>query len=156
MWSRVKKFIAMPGYRKALLFEAYIYLAWARLLKLMPFAKIAPTLGVKMTETSYSRDLAQEKKVRHVAAAIEHACKYTWWESECLVRAIAALKMLEKRGVDSTLYMGTARNEAGGMKAHAWLRSGAIIVTGAKTMEQYTVVAMFGNQGANVREIHGS
>jgi hypothetical protein len=69
--------------------------------------------------------------------------KYTFWESQCLVKAIAAMKMLEKRNIDSTLYLGTARDESGELVAHAWLRSGPYFVTGSEGKEKYTVVGKF-------------
>ena len=63
--------------------------------------------------------------------------KYTFWESQCLVKAIAAMKMLERRNIESTLYLGTARDESGKMIAHAWLRSGPFYITGAEGMEKF-------------------
>ena len=39
--------------------------------------------------------------------------RYTFWESQCLVKAIAAMKMLERRQIESTLYLGTAKDENG-------------------------------------------
>ena len=75
--------------------------------------------------------------------------KYTFWESQCLVKAIAGMKMLERRGIDSTLYLGTARDESGKMIAHAWLRSGPFYISGAEGMEKFTVVSMFGKRISN-------
>ena len=37
--------------------------------------------------------------------------RYTFWESQCLVKAIAGMKMLERRHIESTLYLGTAKDE---------------------------------------------
>ena len=54
--------------------------------------------------------------------------KYTFWESQCLVKAIAGMKMLERRQIESTLYLGTAKDELGKLIAHAWLRSGPFIL----------------------------
>ena len=51
--------------------------------------------------------------------------------------------MLEKRGIESTLYLGTAKDESGELIAHAWLRSGPYFVTGAEGMEKFTVVGKF-------------
>ena len=59
-----------------------------------------------------------------ISQAIHIVSKYTFWESQCLVKAIAAMRMLEKRGIESTLYLGTAKDESGKIIAHAWLRSG--------------------------------
>ena len=61
--------------------------------------------------------------------------RYTFWESQCLVKAIAAMKMLERRQIESTLYLGTAKDENGKLIAHAWLRSGPFYITGAEGME---------------------
>ncbi len=80
-----------------------------------------------------------------VSRAVRTMSKYTLWESRCLVMAIAAMTMLAKRGISSTLYMGTAREADGRLTAHAWLRSGNRIWTGAEGMERYTVVGQFAN-----------
>ena len=46
------------------------------------------------------------------------------------------MKMLEKRNIESTLYLGIAKDEKGELIAHAWLRSGPFYVSGAEVMEQ--------------------
>ena len=63
-------------------------------------------------------------------------------ESECLVKAIAGMKMLEKRNIESTMYLGVAKDEKG-LSAHAWLRSGWLYVSGSEGMEKFTVVEKF-------------
>jgi hypothetical protein len=59
---------------------------------------------------------------------------------------MAAMKMLEKRKIDSTLYLGTAKDENGGLIAHAWLRSGPFYITGAEVMDRFTVVSKFSKE----------
>ena len=76
---------------------------------------------------------------------------YTPWESACLAQAFAAKAMLRCRGITSTLYLGLAKNEQGGQSgllAHAWLRSGSLILTGEPGKDQYTVVATFAEKSA--------
>ncbi|CAH1206591.1 lasso peptide biosynthesis B2 protein [Paenibacillus sp. JJ-223] len=142
---KLRTYRSLPSEMRSLIWEAYFGLGWARILKAMPFVKIAPGLGTPMVETSSDGlNRADVLTVRNISKAILMASKFAWWESRCLVMAIAAMKMLERRGIDSTLYMGTARDKQGRMAAHAWLRSGKLIVTGADTMEQYTVVGVFG------------
>ena len=41
--NKVKVFLSMDLYTKVLLMEAYFYLAWARILKFIPFNKVAPS-----------------------------------------------------------------------------------------------------------------
>lgn len=77
--------------------------------------------------------------------------KYTLWESQCLVKAIAGMMMLERRGIDSTIYLGTTRDEDGKMIAHAWLRSGPFYVSGSEGMKQFTVVGMFAKRVSSNR-----
>lgn len=131
--------------RKWMLAEAYFLLGWARVLKLIPFAKVAPWLGEEMTETSWTHAVEHERTIRSVAKAVHTASPYTWWESQCLVKAMAAMIMLHRRGIDSTLYLGTAKDEDGSLIAHAWLRSGAHYLTGAGEMNRFIVVGKFGH-----------
>lgn len=128
---------------RKLLIESYIYMAWARYLKSIPFSKVAPSLGLKMMETSFDPLLTNRKVLANVSQSIHIMSKYTFWESQCLVKAIAAMRMLEKRQIESTLYLGTAKDENGKLIAHAWLRSGPYYVTGAEGMERFTVVGKF-------------
>ncbi|NBD26351.1 lasso peptide biosynthesis B2 protein [Paenibacillus glycinis] len=124
--------------------EALIYLGVARMMKAMPFSRIAPSLGRRMLETPFEREPADEHAIRRVTQAVRIMSRHTFWESQCLVRAIAAKKMLERRQIGSTLYLGTARDPAGKLVAHAWLRSGPFYVTGAEEMGMFTMVAAFG------------
>ncbi|WP_336788238.1 lasso peptide biosynthesis B2 protein [Paenibacillus sp. MMO-177] len=130
---------------KLLLLEAFVYLGWARILKALPFAKVAPGLGVSLLETSFQMTEKNEELIHRIADAIRIMSRYTLWESKCLVMAIACMKMLEKRQIESTLYLGTTKNYEGKMTAHAWLRTGPHYVTGADIMNRYTVVGIFGN-----------
>jgi hypothetical protein len=102
-----------------------------------------------MQETSSAVQSIDEQALIHVHNAVQIISNHTMWESKCLVRAIAALKMLERRHIDSTLYLGTARDDNGMMIAHAWLRSGPFYVTGAEGMHRFAVVGMFAKSIAN-------
>lgn len=141
MMRKLKTFFLLDNRMKWLLVEAYLYLGWARIMKLLPFAKVAPSLGLQMEETS--EDTSHKEVLRNVSKAVHMMSKYTFWESQCLVKAIAAMKMLEKRGIESTLYLGTAKDEKGLLIAHAWLRSGPYYISGSEGMEKFTVVSKF-------------
>jgi hypothetical protein len=143
MLNKLKVFLQFDRKTKLLLVEAYLYLGWARILKTFPFAKVAPSLGRQMEETSLTMNNVHKETLRSVSHAIHLMSKYTFWESQCLVKAVAAMRMLEKRGVESTLYLGTAKDEKGMLIAHAWLRSGPFYVSGSEGMEKFTVVSKF-------------
>ncbi|MEH7096697.1 lasso peptide biosynthesis B2 protein [Neobacillus vireti] len=133
----------MDKFSRLLLVEAFLYLAWARYLKGKSFAKVAPILGEQMVESSCICDESNIKNLKQISQAIQIMSRYTLWESMCLVRAIAGFKMLERRKIESTLYLGTAKNEHGQLIAHAWLRSGPLYITGAEEMGRFLVVSKF-------------
>jgi hypothetical protein len=59
------------------------------------------------------------------------------------------MKMLERRNIESTVYLGTAKDENGKLIAHAWLRSGSFILTGSEEMSRFVVVSKFAKQVSN-------
>ena len=140
----LRSVLAWPPEKRRLMLEALIYLAWARVMKLLPFSRLKLTFGKPMTETPHVHDLAQERLIRRISEAVRVMSRHTIWESQCLVQALAARKMLERRRMDSTLYLGTAKDKQGNLVAHAWLRSGPIYLTGDQERRLFTTVAYFG------------
>lgn len=141
--TKAKKFLLLDTKSKLLFLEAFYYLGIARILIIIPFSKVSPLLGIQMAETPFNLIQSNKSIVTNIYHVIEVTSHHTFWESKCLVRAIAAMKMLERRQIASTLYLGIAKDEDGKMIAHAWLRSGSFYVTGADVMEGFTVVGKF-------------
>lgn len=137
-------FIRWPWWRKRFFLEAFFMLGLSRLLQVViPFRNLAPTVGQArmMTPTSAHQDHLEA--IKAVRWAIQHASRHTTWPSACFVQAIAGAWMLRLRGVPYTLYLGVMKDETGGLLAHAWLRSGFVIVTGRQGMGGYQPVAYF-------------
>lgn len=145
------KFVRMPADKKRLLLEALFCLGWARMLKALPFPRIAHSLGRPMLETPLAHNAADEMRVREISQAVRTMSRHTLWQSHCLVQAIAAQRMLARRRIASTLYLGTAKDRRGRMIAHAWLRSGPCYVTGAEERMLFTAVAAFGKIDSTMR-----
>ena len=80
-----------------------------------------------------------------IAWAVRTASRYTPWESKCLAQAMAARMMLKRRRFPTTIYLGVLKDDKAGLKAHAWIRCGERILTGAQGHGQFTVVATFGD-----------
>ncbi|MET1179929.1 lasso peptide biosynthesis B2 protein [Peribacillus simplex] len=144
--KKAQTFLKLNFKTKLLYIEAFLHLGRARYLKSISFSKVAPTLGELMKESSFELIAADKETLANVSRAINIMSRYTIWESQCLVKAMAAMKMLEKRKIDSTLYLGTAKDENGGLIAHAWLRSGPFYITGAEVMDRFTVVSKFSKE----------
>ena len=133
----------MDSQTRFLLLESYYHLGKARLSKNRSFSKVAPTLGLHMVESISETDQNNNVILYKISHSIQIMSRFTFWESECLVKAIAAMRMLEKRNIESTLYLGTGRDESGKLIAHAWLRSGSFFITGYEGIDRFTVVGKF-------------
>lgn len=131
---------------RLLLLEAAVLLGIARLLVLtIPFRWLAGSLGKRMNESGTLIAEADLQLARLIGQAIRSAANNTPWKSVCLPQAVAGQWMLKRRRIAATLYLGVAKNENKTEKlaAHAWLRCGDAILTGAKGHRQFTVVATF-------------
>jgi len=141
---RLKALFSLDFKTLFLLIEATLLLGYARIRILnQPFSKIAPTLGQYMKETESHAEAEHRKTLVQIRYILQVASRNTPWDSKCLARAIAGMQMLERRKISSTLYLGTTKDEAGKLIAHAWLRSGSIYITGSEEMHRFTVTGMF-------------
>ena len=141
--AKLLRFLKLSWLEKALFFEAYFRLGFARLAVLViPYNKLSSRFGIPMLE-SLPTVPDNRELLRKISWAVQSASKYTPWESNCLAQAIAAMKMLRCRGMTSTIYLGMAKGEKEDMGAHAWLRSGDTFVVGAGNSQEYTVVATY-------------
>lgn len=144
MFMRKLRILFSLDRRTLLLFaEAFGQLGLAKLQLLRPFAKVAESLGDKREETP--RDCGRDElaTLKRISSAIGVMSRYTPWDSKCLVQAVAGMRMLERRRISSTLYLGTSKDEQGKLIAHAWLRSGPLYVSGGEVRKQFVVVEMF-------------
>ncbi|MCP5052923.1 MAG: lasso peptide biosynthesis B2 protein [bacterium] len=166
-----KTFWKLPRSEKALGLEAFFYLLKARLMiLLLPFRKIAPRIGEHMKETPKENQPQHSPILRDIRNAIRRVSRRTPWESACLVQSIAAKMMLKRRNITYTLYLGLAKDNGNNkennkekdmekdlvngnqnqnaLKAHAWLRSGDVILTGndGVNLSVFTVISMFAGE----------
>jgi hypothetical protein len=127
-----------------LVIEAGGYLVAARVaVWFVPFRRLASDLGDKMAESPAEITEAQRSASAKIGWAVRGLGYHLPGMSQCLVQALAATWMLKRRRIPSTLYFGLAKEEDGELKAHAWVRSGAQVLTGAKGRRDFTVVATF-------------
>lgn len=140
----VSRFVNLPFQRKVLLLESVILTAVARFAVLtLPFRWISKLFGRQMGVTPEAPSDSNHVSVRDVGWAIEAVSRRVPWNANCLAQAIAATIMLRRRATNGTVYFGVTKNKEGRCQAHAWLRSGDVIVTGANGMNKFTVVSTF-------------
>lgn len=80
-----------------------------------------------------------------ISWAIRAAAARTPWESACLTQALTGMVMLSRRRINAILYLGVAKDESGSeaLMAHAWLRCGESILTGAGNYDKFTVISTY-------------
>jgi hypothetical protein len=122
--------------------EAWLFLLkWKVTCRLLPLGWYAPYLGVQQASTPEIP--IEDTRIRSIIQAIARGKKYSPWKIKCLAEAIAAQKMLHRRKIPATLYLGIARKDEHEIIAHAWLRCGNKILTGRRGMKKFTVVSSF-------------
>ena len=130
------------------LVEAGGWLAAARLaVWFMPFRRLAKGLGKKMAESPTTETEVQRSSAILISWAVQGLGQRLPWMSQCLVQALAATWMLQRRCIPSTFYFGLAKDPSKQLKAHAWVRSGTLVLTGAQGRDQFKAVATFAASG---------
>lgn len=151
-YRKLQRFSRLPLTDRLLTIEAAIFLAIARTwLLVVPFRNIAETLGTSHPATAPRGMLApaseQENEVaRRVSEAVKRAAKNIPVHAVCIQQAIAAKLMLRRRRIRSIMHFGVARGipESGaGMRAHAWLQTASVEVTGFPLDDDLKEIAYF-------------
>jgi hypothetical protein len=128
---------------RALALEALAWLAAMRLA--VRWVKFQRLLRWLRWEPGEAPAQATPAAAERVGWAVRGAAVYTPWRSACLVQALAAGRMLQRRGLAATLYLGAARDPAqrDNLLAHAWLRCGEQVLTGESESRRFAVVGRF-------------
>lgn len=129
---------------KRLTVQVWIYTAVYRfLIRFVPMKYMENYMGEKGAETSFEADQGDYRYAGLVSRCVQKSASRTPWESKCLVMALTARRILLKRNLHTTLYMGV-KLEGDRMIAHAWLRFGTMYVTGGDgEREGYCVAARY-------------
>ena len=141
MIRRVIDFIKYNG-EKWMTITVYFYVAYYRLcILLLPMTRIEKMLGIRGEESIAEEEMATIKLAKLVGFHVNRVTEHLPLKRKCFVRALTARRILMKRGINSTIYMGVAL-EDGKMIAHAWSRCGQLYVTGGNG-NGYSTVARF-------------
>jgi hypothetical protein len=140
-------FVKVRGHRIKewqFLFKAIFWTGIARLLiVLFKLKKFSFILGKHMEESTFIHSEQNKEILFQIGLAVRRASRVVPWRCKCYEQGIAAKVMLQKRGIESTIYFGVAKDEEEKLKAHAWVRSGVTIVCGKSGMNNFKVVGTF-------------
>lgn len=142
MIGRVINFMRYNG-EKWMTITVYFYTAFYRLcLLVLPMTYMEKMMGIRGEESAGEESEEHLKLARLVGFHVNRVTQHLPLMRKCWVRALTARKILIRHGINSTLYMGVAKDDEGKMIAHAWLRCGQMYVTGGSGAG-YAVVARF-------------
>ena len=130
-----------------MLLEALFWLGIMRIAILtVPFRRIIEYYQLTQGEATTTPTADDIAHADLVGWAVRSAASRTPWQSACLVQSLAAMRMLRRRGIHGTLYLGVAKNEdnsAEPIAAHSWLCCDTSTLTGAFADNRFTVIARF-------------
>jgi Transglutaminase-like superfamily len=136
---------SLPRQERWALIEAMLSLVLARMSLLIPFRWLAWSLG--RLEPGIEQPIVvlgtnERDAALGVRSAVLRVAERLPWQSSCLVRALAARMMLQRRHLPSLLQLGVGRTRTE-LSAHAWVQCGEIDVVGAETAADFAPIAAF-------------
>ncbi|HEY4085984.1 MAG TPA: lasso peptide biosynthesis B2 protein [Bryobacteraceae bacterium] len=134
-----------------LLVEAFLWLALARIATLIiPFRWIMRLLTLQPGDGAAQNPAVPGPDSLAFALRARRALvitgRRTLWRSNCLTKSLAGAGMLRSRRIASLIAVGVNHPiHSPGLprKAHAWLSSGDVMVTGAPTHRDYNAIVTF-------------
>ena len=128
------KFFDISGTERLLMLEAFFRLLVHHfMIYMLPFRWWQESIGRKMQPLK-EKPLTQEQlwQIREVRSAVFRANKVLFGLAKCFAISLTLKRMLHKRGISSTLYLGVKKGESHRLLAHAWLKCGEVTVYGGR------------------------
>lgn len=76
-----------------------------------------------------------EKDLARLAWAVAAAANRVPWQTDCLVRCLAAKSLLDRRKLESRFHIGVTKPDDGSLSAHAWMLCGTVSIAGGDGAE---------------------
>lgn len=113
-----------------------------------PLRWVGRGMGPNSGESPAAHAPEEADRVRQIGWALRTAARHLPWNCRCLAQALAGRWMLKRRGIPSTLYLGVDRGRREWLDAHAWLRSGEVVLTGGAGRRRFKTIGAFGGDEA--------
>ena len=135
--GRLRKFRGLPRGEQRLVLAAAALLAAARLgLWLLPFRtlhRVARAPGSRPLGAAPGQVAVPVERIVWAVGAASRVVP----RSTCLVRALAARRLLGRHGHRSELRLGVARSRDGAFEAHAWLEQNDHVLIGGPVDQRF-------------------
>lgn len=145
----IRAFAMAPWGRRRLAIEAGWELVRARVQTFRTTKAYISDLG-EMGRKPPMAAPEQVKMAQEIGEIVRRAAKIAPFRAVCLQQAIAVRRMLSRRGIPATVFLGlstdgkTTSSTPGERDAHAWVMTGPKVVSGDNDLDRFAVVASFG------------
>jgi hypothetical protein len=151
---KARSFLSQPLLSQFGFIPVWILLGAAKVLILcVSFRRLAPHLG-KHAGISAQVPLltpTQETRALQISRLVRLVARYTPWDSNCFPQAVIARLLLGWYDIPYVVYFGLMRDsKSTELKAHAWVATGRVRVTGGTSFGLFTVVSCFVSPGLEV------
>lgn len=151
LWRKGRTFLSWPLPDQLLVPFVWLLLGLARAIILfIPFRRFAGWLGQSAKTLACTPVITptQRNRALRLGRIVRASAKITPWESLCFPQAIVACVLLRAVGIPYIMHFGLAKNDDPAdkepMKAHAWVTSGPVAVTGGRgNLFKFTVVGSY-------------
>lgn len=145
MFRKVRKYYSIDKTERRILNRTFIWLVYAFVLvRFIPLRWFNSMLGeYNNTKAEVDLNTDQIQLIEIEKKNLRRLKKFLPWKVKCFEEAITAKKVLNRYNIESTLFLGVAKEEESNLKAHAWLKSGEVFVTGERGYTNYTVVGFY-------------
>ena len=135
--------LRLPAPDRRRVFEAVVQVTRSSLeLRLVPATRTVALLGsVGSDNPEESVEQAQLREAALVGRAVAAAGRRLPWHPTCLRQALAAQRMLRRRGVASRLHLGVT--SAAVAEAHAWVTVQGEPIVGRAGLDRFVPLAAF-------------
>jgi len=144
MLKKFREYLLISKLERKILNQSFFWLISSLILvRLIPLKWFNSILGEFKKERNTELNTIEIEKVLQVQKNIRRLKRAVPWRVKCFEEAITAKKILEKNGIESTLYLGVDKNLSNKMIAHAWLKRGSYFIAGEKGAEKFKVVGFY-------------
>ncbi len=143
-WSDLKRVLALGAAEQMVVVQASVLFCLLRVaLRFFSFTSILRLLD-RCGRARVWRGRASSLTPDRVAQLVEASARRAWTGLSCLVKALTASFLLQRRGMQVEMVIGAVKRGAQ-LHAHAWVRHDGRILLGA-TSERYPDLCVFDGQ----------
>ena len=144
MLKKFRKYFLISKQERKILNRTFFWLICALILvRLIPLKWFNSILGEFKKELNTDINTKEIDIILSLKKNIRRLKRVLPWRVKCFEEAVAAKKVLEEKGIKSTLYLGVDKNLNDELIAHAWLKKGQYFIAGEKDSEKFKVVGFY-------------